>query len=173
MRILLALIALPAWGQPTPIIVGAAVSQTGALADLAADYGKALLLWQDEVNAAGGLLGRRVELRLLDDESDARRSGELYAELIRGKTDLLIGPYGSAATLMASAQGACSSMVPDLPLPSTSARRATSFRARCPTPPTAWACWRSRRPRASRAHSSWPATITPIRRSPSRRASER
>ena len=102
--ILLALIALPAWGQPPPIIVGAAVSQTGALADLAADYRKALLLWQDEVNAAGGLLGRRVELRLLDDESDARRSGDLYAELIRGKADLLIGPYGSAATLMASAQ---------------------------------------------------------------------
>jgi len=98
------LIALPAWGQPAPIIVGVAVSQTGALADLAADYRKALLLWQDEVNAGGGLLGRRVELRLLDDESDARRSGDLYAELIRGKADLLIGPYGSAATLMASAQ---------------------------------------------------------------------
>ena len=98
------MIALPAFGQPAPIVVGAAVSQTGALADLAGDYGKALLLWQDEVNAAGGLLGRRVELRLLDDESDARRSGELYAELIRGKADLLIGPYGSAATLMASAQ---------------------------------------------------------------------
>ena len=98
------MIALPAFGQPAPIVVGAAVSQTGALADLAGDYGRALLLWQDEVNAAGGLLGRRVELRLLDDESDARRSGELYAELIRGKADLLIGPYGSAATLMASAQ---------------------------------------------------------------------
>jgi len=104
MRILLALIALPAWSQPAPLVVGAAVSQSGALADLAADYRKALLLWQDEVNAAGGLLGRRVELRILDDESDARRSGELYAELIRGKADLLIGPYGSAATLMASAQ---------------------------------------------------------------------
>ena len=103
-RILLALVALPAWGQPAPIVVGAAVSQTGALADLAADYRKALLLWQDEINAAGGLLGRRVELRLLDDESDARRSGELYAELIQGKADLLIGPYGSAATLMAGAQ---------------------------------------------------------------------
>lgn len=102
--ILLALIALPAWGQPAPIVVGAAVSQTGALAPLAADYRKALLLWLDEVNASGGLLGRRVELRLLDDESDARRSGERYADLIRGKADLLIGPYGSAATLMASAQ---------------------------------------------------------------------
>jgi len=96
--------ALPAWGQPAPIVVGAAVSQTGALAPLAADYLKALILWQDEVNALGGLLGRRVELRLLDDESDAKRSGELYAELIHGKADLLIGPYGSAATLMASAQ---------------------------------------------------------------------
>lgn len=103
-RILLALIAVPTWGQPAPIVVGAAVSQTGALAPLAADYRKALVLWQDEVNALGGLLGRRVELRLLDDESDARRSGDLYAELIRGKADLLIGPYGSAATLMASAQ---------------------------------------------------------------------
>jgi branched-chain amino acid transport system substrate-binding protein len=103
-RILLALIAVPAWGQPAPIVVGAAVSQTGALAPLAADYSKALLLWQEEVNAAGGLLGRRVELHLLDDQSDARRCGDLYAELIRAKADLLIGPYGSAATLMASAQ---------------------------------------------------------------------
>ena len=98
------MIAIPAWGQPAPITVGAAVSQTGALAPLAADYLKALILWQDEVNALGGLLGRRVELRLLDDESDAKRSGELYAELIHGQADLLIGPYGSAATLMASAQ---------------------------------------------------------------------
>src|SRR5882672_1480408 len=89
---------------PVPVVVGAVVSQSGSLADLAAGYRKALLLWQDEVNASGGLLGRRVELRLLDDESDARRSGDLYAELIRGKADLLIGPYGSAATLMASAQ---------------------------------------------------------------------
>jgi branched-chain amino acid transport system substrate-binding protein len=102
--ILLALLAAPAWGQAAAIVVGAAVSETGALAALAADYRKALLVWQDEVNAAGGLLGRRVELRLLDDQSDARRSGELYAELIRDKADLLIGPFGSAATLMASAE---------------------------------------------------------------------
>jgi branched-chain amino acid transport system substrate-binding protein len=103
-RILLAIIATPAWGEAPPIVVGAALSQTGALASLAADYRKALILWQDELNAAGGLLGRRVELRLADDESDARRSGELYAQLIREKADLLIGPYGSAATLMASAE---------------------------------------------------------------------
>ena len=35
----------------------------GTWLDLAADLRKSLLLWQEEVNAAGGLLGRRVELR--------------------------------------------------------------------------------------------------------------
>lgn len=102
--ILLAFAALPAWSQSAPIVVGAAVAQSGVLASLAADYHRGLLVWQEEMNAAGGLLGRSIELRLLDDGSEARRSGELYAELIRGKADLLIGPYGSAATLMASSQ---------------------------------------------------------------------
>lgn len=106
-RILLVLVAAAgaARAQPAPIVVGAAVSQTGALAPLASDYRKALLLWQDRINAAGGLLGRRVELRVHDDGSDAVRTGALYAQLIREeKADLLIGPYGSAATLMAAAE---------------------------------------------------------------------
>ncbi len=89
--------------QP-PLIVGAVVSQSGNLADLAADLRKALLLWQEEVNAAGGLLGRRVELRLLDDRSNAREADTLYERLIREeRADLLVGPFGSAATLGAAA----------------------------------------------------------------------
>ncbi len=80
------------------------VSETGAHAGLAADYRKALLLWQDEVNAAGGLLGRQVELRLLDDASEAIKAGPLYQQLIRDKADALIGPYGTAATLVAAAE---------------------------------------------------------------------
>lgn len=102
--ILLALAAAPALGQAPPIVVAAAVPHTGVLAPLAADYRKALLLWQEEVNASGGLLARRVELRLADDRSDARTSGEHYARFIRDEADLLIGPFGSAATLMASAE---------------------------------------------------------------------
>ena len=87
-----------------PIVVGAAVSQSGSHAPLAADYRKALLLWQDEVNAAGGLLGRPVELRLVDDRSEGARAGAVYAELIRDGASLLIGPFGSAATLAAAAE---------------------------------------------------------------------
>lgn len=86
-------------------MVGAVISQSGAHADLAAEYARGIELWRDEVNAAGGLLGRRVELRLLDDASRAALAAPLYARLIaEEKADLLIGPYGSAATLVAAAE---------------------------------------------------------------------
>jgi branched-chain amino acid transport system substrate-binding protein len=85
------------------IVVGAVVSQSGALAELAADYRKALLLWQDEINAAGGLLGRQVELRILDDRSEAQHAARLYRQLIEeARAELLLGPYGSASTLTAA-----------------------------------------------------------------------
>ena len=87
-----------------PLIVGGTVSQSGALADLAADYRRALLLWQEQVNGAGGIGGRPVELRLLDDASEAIQVGKLYLQLIGEKAEVLIGPYGSAASLMASAE---------------------------------------------------------------------
>jgi len=91
--------------QEGAIVVGAVVSQTGVHAEEAADYRDALLLWQEEVNARGGLLGRRIDLRLLDDGSEAIQSGALYGRLIgEEKADVLIGPYGTAATMMAAAE---------------------------------------------------------------------
>lgn len=90
--------------EAQPLVVGAVVSQSGAHAGLAADYRKGLVLWAEQANAAGGLLGRPVELRLLDDGSDAVQSGALYRQLIQEKVDGLIGPYGTAATLMAAAE---------------------------------------------------------------------
>jgi branched-chain amino acid transport system substrate-binding protein len=90
--------------QDNVAIVGAVVSQTGAHATAAAEYGKSLRLWQEEVNAAGGLAGRRVELRISDDASEAARAGPAYAALVEGGAHVLIGPYGSAATLIAMAE---------------------------------------------------------------------
>jgi len=100
---LLALAALAAQAQEKPVVVGAALPKSGILADLAAELGKALLLWQEETNAAGGLLGRRVELELLDDGSEAAAAGKLYERLVHErKAELLIGPFGSAASLGAA-----------------------------------------------------------------------
>lgn len=100
----LALALAGARAQPPPVVVGAVVSQSGLLADLAVDLKKGLLLWQQEVNAAGGLLGRRVELRLEDDGSDATATGGRYEKLIKeGGAELLVGPFGSAASVAAAA----------------------------------------------------------------------
>lgn len=90
--------------QGKSVIVGAAVSQSGFLADLAVGMRNALLLWQEDVNARGGLLGRPVDLRLYDDASEALRSTALYEMLIKDDAaELLIGPFGSAATSIAAA----------------------------------------------------------------------
>jgi branched-chain amino acid transport system substrate-binding protein len=98
------LAACPAWPQAPAVTVGAVISATGQLADIAADMRKALTLWQEGCNAAGGLLGRPVELRLLDDRSEAITALQLYAQLIeRERADLLIGPFGSAASAAAAA----------------------------------------------------------------------
>jgi len=101
------LLALPAAAQQPaqgPITVGAVVPQSGILADLGAELRKALLLWQEEVNAGGGLGGRHVELALLDDRSESADAGKLYAKLIQEeKAELLIGPLGSAASIGAGA----------------------------------------------------------------------
>jgi branched-chain amino acid transport system substrate-binding protein len=86
------------------VVVGAVVSETGAHAAAAAEYRKGLLLWQEDINAAGGVLGRKVELRLRDDGSEAARTGREYAELLAQGAQVLVGPYGSAATLTASSE---------------------------------------------------------------------
>src|SRR2546425_2564570 len=92
--------------QESALVVGAVISETGSHAAAAAEYRKGLLLWVEEANAAGGLLGRRIELRMKDDGSEAARAGVAYAELIAGGAQVLIGPYGSAATLTGAAEAA-------------------------------------------------------------------
>ncbi|MDX1376907.1 MAG: ABC transporter substrate-binding protein [Burkholderiales bacterium] len=93
-----------AWAQHGAIVVGTVVSQTGLAGDLAAGYRKGILLWQSQLNAAGGLLGRSVEVRMADDQSGADAAAAQYRRLIENENaDLLIGPYGSAASITSAA----------------------------------------------------------------------
>lgn len=100
---LAAVAAGSAWAQRDAIVVGAVISQSGLASDLAAGYRNGILLWQSQLNAAGGLLGRPIELRIADDRSGANEAAEEYQRLIDdAKPDLLIGPYGSAASITSS-----------------------------------------------------------------------
>ncbi len=85
--------------QQPPIKIGMSMAQTGGLAG----GGKASLLgieiWRDEVNARGGLLGRKVELVVYDDKSSAAETPAIYAKLLDvDKVDLLFAPYATVPT---------------------------------------------------------------------------
>ena len=85
--------------QQPPIKIGMSMPQTGGLAG----GGKASLLgieiWRDDVNARGGLLGRKVELVVYDDKSSASETPAIYSKLLDvDKVDLLFAPYGTVPT---------------------------------------------------------------------------
>src|SRR3984893_11893954 len=85
--------------QQPPIKIGMSMAQTGGLAG----GGKASLLgteiWRDDVNAKGGLLGRKVELVIYDDKSSASETPAIYSKLLDvDKVDLLFAPYATVPT---------------------------------------------------------------------------
>jgi len=84
--------------QP-PIKIGMSMPQTGGLAG----GGKASLLgieiWRDDINAKGGLLGRKIELVVYDDKSSASETPAIYSKLLDvDKVDLLFAPYATVPT---------------------------------------------------------------------------
>jgi branched-chain amino acid transport system substrate-binding protein len=101
LALLLAVSALPAAAQQSAneVLVGGAISQTGRYAEPAGRQVNSIKMWVDEVNARGGLLGRKVRLILLDDKSDTQTSIKLYEKLItEDKVDVILGPYSSGIT---------------------------------------------------------------------------
>src|SRR3954470_6356313 len=91
--------ASSALAQQPPIKIGMSMPQTGGLAG----GGKASLLgieiWRDDVNAKGGLLGRKVELVVYDDKSSASETPAIYSKLLDvDKVDILFAPYATVPT---------------------------------------------------------------------------
>ena len=77
-----------------PVIVGGTLGLTGAFAGPSAEYKAVYERWAAEVNKAGGLLGRKVELRIYNDESTPTTAQALYNRLIdQDHADLLLAPY--------------------------------------------------------------------------------
>jgi branched-chain amino acid transport system substrate-binding protein len=92
-------LASNAVAQQAPIKIGMSMALTGGLAG----GGKASLLgieiWRDDVNAKGGLLGRKVELVVYDDKSSASETPAIYSKLLDvDKVDLLFAPYATVPT---------------------------------------------------------------------------
>jgi branched-chain amino acid transport system substrate-binding protein len=88
--------------QPVPIRIGATVSLEGKYSEPSLMIRDGYKLWEKQVNEAGGILGRPVELLLYDDRSSEQLAGFLYEKLItEDKVDLVLSPYGTPLTLAA------------------------------------------------------------------------
>ena len=71
-----------------------------ALTGPLAPNGKQALLgakiWEEEINAKGGLLGRKVQLINYDDQSNPATVPGIYTKLLDvDKVDLVVGPYAT------------------------------------------------------------------------------
>ena len=89
----------PSPSNTKPIVIGASLSLTG---DFSADgqaFQKGYQLWASDVNAQGGLLGRHVTLKILNDNSSPTQVQTNYQTLFSSdKVDLAFGPFSSLLT---------------------------------------------------------------------------
>lgn len=84
--------------QSQPIRVGGSASLTGSLAGTK-NMVIGFEMWRDDINKAGGLLGRQVELVIYDDQSSPANVPGIYSKLLDvDKVDLLFSPYGTNLT---------------------------------------------------------------------------
>jgi branched-chain amino acid transport system substrate-binding protein len=94
----LAAFAAPAQAQQ-PIKIGFAMSQTGPLAANGKAHLIAMQMWADDTNAKGGILGRKIELVVYDDQSNGSQIPGIYTKLMDvDKVDLVVSSYGTNMT---------------------------------------------------------------------------
>src|SRR5580700_8834614 len=81
----------------TPIKIGYSMALTGGLAPNGKSALLAQKIWEEDVNAKGGLLGRPVKLIYYDDKSAPAEVPAIYTKLLDiDKVDLLMGAYATA-----------------------------------------------------------------------------
>jgi branched-chain amino acid transport system substrate-binding protein len=88
-----------AWGPATaadPIRIGFGMSLTGPLAANGKSALLAMKIWEEDINAKGGLLGRPVELVYYDDQSNPSTVPGIYTKILDiDKVDLIVGGYAT------------------------------------------------------------------------------
>lgn len=99
-------LALPCFADPgvtgDTIAIGQSVVLSGPLAENGVQYTKGIKLYLDQVNAKGGVNGRKIELTTVDDAYDPKRAEENTRKLIEEKQVFaLFGYAGTGATLAA------------------------------------------------------------------------
>ncbi len=87
---------------PGPLRIGSTLALTGPLSSTAMTHKLVGEIYVEQLNAKGGLLGRKVEWLVKDDQSKPDVARTLYEQQVTSdKVDLLMGPYATGAILSA------------------------------------------------------------------------
>ena len=87
-------LALPAAAQE--IKIGYSMAMTGGLGPNGQSALLAQKIWEEDINAKGGLIGRPVKLIYYDDQTNPSTVPGIYSKLLDvDKVDLIIGGYGT------------------------------------------------------------------------------
>jgi branched-chain amino acid transport system substrate-binding protein len=87
----------------TPLVIGISLSLSGDFSDPGKAAMRGYQLWAQEVNKGGGVLGRKVTLKIVDDTSSPNQVVTNYQNLIsRDKVDLVFGPFSTLLTAPAA-----------------------------------------------------------------------
>jgi branched-chain amino acid transport system substrate-binding protein len=79
------------------IKIGSSMAMTGGLGPNGKSALLAWKIWEEDVNAKGGLLGRKVKLVYYDDQSNPSTVPGIYTKLLDvDKVDLVVGGYATA-----------------------------------------------------------------------------
>jgi branched-chain amino acid transport system substrate-binding protein len=98
--------------ETDPIQIGISLPLTGDFAQPGGEAKRGYEIWQKQVNADGGLLGRQVELKIVDDASNQDTVVSDYTKLItQDKVDLVLGTFSSLLNYPASAVAEKNKMV--------------------------------------------------------------
>ncbi len=79
-----------------PIVIGISLSASGDFSDPSAAAKKGYELWAKTVDAHGGIMGRQVQLKIVDDTSSPDQVVTNYQNLItKDKVDIVFGPFST------------------------------------------------------------------------------
>lgn len=89
-----------AMAQQQPIKIGSVLSVTGPAAFLGDPQLKTFQLYIDDINAKGGVLGRKLQFIHYDDGSDANKANAFAKRLIEDdKVDIILGGSNTGSTM--------------------------------------------------------------------------
>ena len=91
-------------GSDEPITIGISLPLTGDFSQPGGEAKRGYEVWRDMVNEDGGILGRQVKLKIVDDASNQDTVVSDYTKLItQDKVDLVLGTFSSLLNFPASA----------------------------------------------------------------------